>query len=286
MIKYNKDRLKSFTKDISDTEQMKAEHSIKMVEDAVKNYDWKKFELECPKICLKGSYNNGTNVKIDSDVDIYALFNAHVLIDTEKQCISKYHQVDSKNSKTCEYYRQHLENALYKGFGSKQFTNGKKVFKIRETSYKHEAEVMTAFIAKDDKNNDECNGVYLFFKDNTRAITYPEQDKLNSDLKDRDTYGYYKNMVRVFKGIKNDLNLEIPSFLIECMIYNIPNNLIMIGNDDYLEKAKKIIEEWIKSPTNFEYVETNGIKKLFAEHQKWELKDASDFISKMQEVLF
>ena len=285
MIKYDNYTLKNFTKDISDTEQIKAEHSIKMVEDAVKNYDWKKFELECPKICLKGSYNNGTNVKIDSDVDIYALFNAHVLIDTEKQCISKYHQVD-KNSKTCEDHRQHLEHALHNKFESK-IRNGNKVFKIKDTSYEHEADVMTAFIAKDEKGSDKHNGVYLFFNNHTTAITYPEQNKLNSDLKDKDTYGDYKNMVRVFKGIKNDLNLEIPSFLIECMVYNVPNNLIMVGNDNYLEKAREIIKEWIKSLKNFDkYVETNGIKKLFAEHQKWELKDATDFISKMQEVLW
>lgn len=284
MTKYDSFTLEVFTKDISDTENAKAEQSIKMVQESINDYDWASVELRCPTVKLKGSYDNNTNVKIDSDVDIYVLFDGFFWIDTPKQCISPIHKGDGK---TCEYYKEHLEKALKSRFIS-QIRNGNKVFKIKETSYKHEADIMTAFPAKDDKNNHSHNGVHLFFNNGSKAITYPEQNKLNSDRKDLMTAGYYKKMVRVFKGIKNDLNLDTPSFLIECMVYNVPNEFIIDSSKNYLGKARNIVDMWSRFLPNRqnEFVETNEIKLLFSPIQKWTLDDAVNFVSKMKEVLW
>lgn len=281
---YTNEQLKQFIKDLSDTEQSKANHSIEMVQEAVKDYNWKEVGLNCPKICLKGSYNNGTNVKIDSDVDIYALFNGYYLVNTQKQCISEYHHGDGK---TCEYHRQHLKHALYNKFGN-QIKNGRKAFKIKESSYKHEADVMGAILAKDDNNMENYDGVRTFFNDGSTSITYPKQDKKNSDFKDEMSYGYYKQMVRIFKGIKNDLDLDIPSFLIECMVYNIDNSYIIDTTTDYLGKARNIVKMWtlyLSRQAN-QFVELNEIKRLFSDDQKWRVQDAVNFVNKMKEVLF
>ena len=284
MALYTNEQLKQFTKDLSDTEQAKADHSIEMVQDAVNNYDWKSAGLNCPKICLKGSYNNGTNVKIDSDVDIYALFDSYYWIDTMRQRISPLH--DGKG-KTCEYHRQHLENALKNKFGD-QMKRGHKAFKIKETSYKHEADVMGAVLAKDDNGRIIYNGIMSFFNDKTQSINYPERDKNNSDNKDKMTSGYYKSMVRIFKGIKNNLNLDIPSFLIECMVYNIDDAYISDPYSNYLQKAQNIVALWSRFLPGqaSQFVELNEIKLLFSPNQKWTVQDAMNFVKKMQEVLF
>lgn len=284
MALYTNEQLERFTQDLSDTEQAKAGHSIEMVEDAVKNYDWKAVGLSCPKIKLKGSYHNGTNVKIDSDVDIYALFSGWYWVDTQKQCISSRHHGEGQ---TYEYHRQHLEHALNLKFGN-QIKNGRKAFKIKETSYKHEADVMGAIMAKDDNDCEYRNGIRTFFNDGTTSITYPEQDKRNSDIKDLYTFGYYKQMVRIFKGIKNELELGIPSFLIECLVYNVDNMYIADSDTDYLGKAKNIVTRWkFGLPGRAaEFVELNEIKKLFSDKQKWTVQDAMDFVNKMEEVLF
>lgn len=284
MVLYTNEQLKAFTKDLSDTEQTKADHSIEMVQDAVNNYDWKSAGLNCPKICLKGSYNNGTNVKIDSDVDIYALFDGWYLVNTQQQCISDRHHGDGYN---CEYHRQHLERALHNKFGD-QIRNGKKAFKIKETSYKHEADVMGAIPAKDDNNIESYNGIRTFFNDGATSITYPKQDKKNSDYKDAMSAGYYKQMVRIFKGIKNDLGLDIPSFLIECMVYNIDNMYIMDSATNYLGKARNIVRMWdLYLPGQAgRFLELNEIKYLFSPKQKWTVADAVNFVNKMKGVLF
>lgn len=284
MAQYTNEQLKQFTKDLSDTEEAKAKHSIEMVEDAVKNYDWGAVGLKCPKICRKGSYNNGTNVKIDSDVDIYALFSGWYLVDTQNQCISERHHGDGHNY---EYHRHYLEVALKNKFGD-QMKIGHKAFKIKETSYKHEADVMGAILAKDDNNIENYNGIRTFFNDGSTCITYPIQDKKNSDYKDVLTGGYYKQMVRIFKGIKNDLDLDIPSFLIECMVYNIDNMYIMDSATDYLGKARNIVKMWdLYLPGQAsKFVELNEIKLLFSHKQKWTVMDAVNFVNKMKEVLF
>lgn len=284
MLRYDSDSLEVFTKDISDTENAKAEQSIKMVQEAINDYDWISVELRCPTVKLKGSYHNNTNVRIDSDVDIYVLFDGYFWIDTPKQCISPEHKGDGKS---CEYFREHLEKALKNRFVS-QIKKGNKVFKIKETSYKHEADIMTAFPAKDDKKNHSYDGVRLFFNNDSKAITYPEQNKLNSDRKDLMTAGYYKKMVRVFKGIKNDLNLDTPSFLIECMVYSVPNEFIMDSSKNYLGKARNIVNIWSQFLPNRanEFIETNEIKILFHQSQKWGVDDGVNFINKMKEVLW
>lgn len=284
MALYTNEQLKLFTKDLSDTERAKADHSIEMVQNAVNNYDWKSVGLKCPQICLKGSYNNGTNVKIDSDVDIYALFNGWYLVDTQHQCISERHHGDGQ---TCEYHRQHLECALSAKFGN-QVKKGTKAFKIKENSYKHEADIMGAVLAKDDNNIEIYNGIRTFFNDGATSITYPKQDKNNSDYKDAMSAGYYKQMVRIFKGIKNDLGLDIPSFLIECMVYNVDNGYISDPYSDYLQKAQNIVALWdrfLPSQAS-QFVELNEIKLLFSPQQKWTVQDAMNFVKKMQEVLF
>ncbi|MDR0967749.1 MAG: hypothetical protein LBL75_02870 [Rickettsiales bacterium] len=284
MLKYDNDSLIGFTKDLSDTEQAKANHSIEMVKEAIDDYDWKAAELNCPVVKLKGSYHNKTNVRIDSDVDIYVLFDGHFLIDTPKQCISPDHK---GGGKSCEYHRKHLEKALKERFGD-QVRNGKKAFKIKETSYKHESDVVGAIPAKDDKYINSRDGIMSFFNDQVRSLNYPLQDKNNSDLKDAMSLGYYKQMVRIFKGIKNDLNYDIPSFLIECMVYNVDNSLIMDSSKNYLGKARNIVEAWSRylrtNPSSF--VELNEIKLLFSSIQKWTIDDAKAFTEKMIEVLW
>ena len=284
MLRYDSDALEKFTRDISDTENAKSEQSIKIVKEAVDGYDWKSADLNYPSVKLKGSYHNGTNVRIDSDVDIYVLFDGHFLINTPGQCISTEHK---GGGQSCEYHREHLKKALKARLDS-QVRDGKKAFKIKETSYKHEADVIGAIPAKDDTNNRNYDGIRLFFNDHATSINYPEQDKRNSDTKDTMTLGYYKKMVRIFKGIKNDLNLDIPSFLIECLVYNVDNSYIMDSSKNYLGKARNIVGVWTRflSTQAIAFVETNEIKRLFHPTQKWTVQDAVNFVSKMQEVLW
>ena len=283
MIKYDNYTLEKFTKDISDTEEDKANHSIEMVEEAIKNYDWTSVNLNRPKVKLKGSYHNGTNVKIDSDVDIYVLFSSYYKVDTDNYSISNTHIGDGYD---CEYHRIHLQRALENRFGN-QLHIGKKAFKLPSTTYKHETDIVGAVNAIDDKGRIGYNGITSFFNDGTKSFNYPEQDKINSDNKDRFTNEYYKKMVRIFKGIKNDLNLNIPSFLIECMVFNIVNDYF-IYNNSYLDKTKNIIKIWKNNlPNNsFAFLELNGIKKLFSTYQKWNVNDAIYLINKIEEVIY
>ena len=77
-MKYTESQLEGFTKPISDSEEQRCENMIRMVKDAIQGYynetrDYK-MNLSDYEIFLQGSYANNTNVKQNSDVDIFVMY--------------------------------------------------------------------------------------------------------------------------------------------------------------------------------------------------------------------
>ena len=77
----------------------------------------------------------------------------------------------------------------------------------------------------------------------------------------------------------NYLN-NVPGFLIENMIYHVPNN--MLTKDSYYDSVKASIvflyNEIDKGTDYLTWKEINGKKDLFNQHQKWNANDAKKFL--------
>ena len=268
---YTEDDLIKFTKPLSETEDQKAQRSIDLVTSAINDYNWKEYGLVKPSVHLKGSYKNNTNVREDSDVDIYVLFDtASFLVNKDSQTTSIFHKGDSGIS--AKFYKDCLENALKQKIGSGSITRGNKSIKIKETAYKHQTDVVCAFVANDDSKISIYKGICLMpDKDEGGVIVnYPEQDTFEGTQLNVLTDNYYKKIVRILKGIRNDQGWTTPSFLIECLVSNVEPNILCDNTKDYKGKVTSVIDFLLlhlRLP--FQFKEVNGIKALFHERQKW-----------------
>jgi hypothetical protein len=226
---------------------------------------------------------------MDSDVDVYVLFRkSHFVVNTPAQAVSPKHTGGGYDA---SYFKQHLQNALAAKFGS-DVKRGNKSFKIKENTYKHQTDVVCTFVAEDDSDNytqkQALCGVCLFPDDGSGiVINYPEQDTANGKDKNARTSMYYKKMVRIFKCIRNDLNLNTPSFLIECLISNVHNNILEDNTKTYRGKVIAVADfllRFLPVQAN-DFYEVNCIKHLFGQKQKWTANDAVAFLNAVKAAI-
>ena len=79
---------------------------------------------------------------------------------------------------------------------------------------------------------------------------------------------------------------KVPSYLISCLIYNVPNSYF---NESYYISFKSIID-YLISETNkannlTHWIEVNEIKYLFGCHQKWKINDVNQFLLDVKRFL-
>jgi hypothetical protein len=111
-------------------------------------------------------------------------------------------------------------------------------------------------------------------------LNFPEQHCQNGIGKRERTLYRFKKNVRMLKWLRDELvdlgkiaKGQIPSFLIECLVYEIEDYHFLVETDDRYDRLLRVVQRiwqrscdqnWINSAT-----EINGIKLLFGSHQPW-----------------
>ena len=77
------------------------------------------------------------------------------------------------------------------------------------------------------------DGARVFRKNGSSFENFPRQQLENGRSKNTATNGYYKKTVRVLKRIENAMvasgvHREVPSFLVECLVYNCANSRLLL----------------------------------------------------------
>jgi len=99
----------------------------------------------------------------------------------------------------------------------------------------------------------------------------------------------FKSVVRILKNLCNEMSdngdtiaKATPSYLIECLCYNVPNDKYEISNS-YVSIVREILaylfNNTIKDSDCSKWFEVNNIKYLFHSSQKWSSDSAHLFIS-------
>ncbi|KAA3644502.1 MAG: hypothetical protein DWQ07_13855, partial [Chloroflexi bacterium] len=121
-------------------------------------------------------------------------------------------------------------------------------------------------------------------KENKLIVNYPNShyvfgvDKNGEDK----TNGAYKPIVRIFKNAKQSLvdhgtiaKSLAPSYFIECLLYNVPNNLF---SSDYLGSTSSILN-WLLEADLEDFHCQNRIVQLFGQaNDQWSTTNAKSFI--------
>jgi hypothetical protein len=238
------------------------------------------------RVYVKGSYANNTNVRLNFDVDIaveyYGFFYSDLVFDVEGQPKSVVGVIDSDDPYTRAEFKTDILGALHQAFGKNAVTPGRIAYRVREKATTLPADVVPSWEYR--RYERIINGVpkyqqgtCVFPKGGSRTHNFPEQQRVNGNMKNTDTSKRYKRMVRALKKLQTRLveqgvlSEELPSYLIECLVYNVPNS--SFGHSTYLSDMREVLASVFNATlTNGDWndwVEVNDLRYLFRGNKSW-----------------
>jgi hypothetical protein len=243
------------------------------------------------RIFTQGSLRNNTNVRKESDVDI-AVVCEDVFFPDYPEGTTQETFGNRNGDYNYKDFKNDVQSALVAKFGAASVHRGNKAFDIAKNRYGVEADVAPFFEHRHySKNGDYLKGVELR-PDNCnphKVINWPEQHYNNGVSKNNTTGKRYKALVRVFKCLRNEMENKqiqeatpIPGFLIECLIWNVPNG--KFSNLNYMDDVRACIYHlWDKTRSDegcSEWGEVSELKNLFRSNQKWTRQQANSFLER------
>lgn len=277
------EKLISWTKPSSNTEQEKQERTERMIRKAISTHS--AFDDCKLEIYAKGSYANNTNVRADSDVDIAV------------ECTEAFYLGKSESAPlpitmpyegiwTPEKLRAELVLALKAQFPNQIDVTGSTAIKINSSSARVDADVVPCFTYRYYFGVDFEEGVRVFKKDGSYVDNFPRQQLENGKAKNIRTNRAYKRGVRLLKRIENKMVEEgwfheLPSYFMECLAYNCPDEIF--ERETWTERLKAMLYHIWKElqennePNTNRWLEVNRCLYLFHPNQEWSRKDGREF---------
>ena len=209
------------------------------------------------KVYAKGSYANNTNVRLDYDVDIAVECTefAYYSNDGAAGDIRKIAKIEEavrkvKGSYTYVEFKDDVENALVDYYGRSAVKRGNIAIRVREKKTTLPADVVPCYEYHYHYDADSAGAV--LYHQGTRVYpdlghyfsNWPQQQKDRGVSKNDKTGRRYKRMVRALKRLENELVSEgllddLPSFLIECLVYNVPND--KFNHTNYVDDMRAVL---------------------------------------------
>ncbi len=228
-------------------------------------------------VFLQGSYKNDTNLRRDSDVDVVVQLAARLrprvagLSDIQLEQ-DQAHKLAHERWKS---FRNQVLKALRATYGTKTVTPGRKSLKLAKGKIPASADVVVTLRYK--------TGLAFYLPDEHRwVVSYPQQHHARGLKKEKATNGRYKRTIRMFKAARNHLveNHAIrdgtaPSYFIECLLYNVPNNLF---RPSFVQSYCGVIE-YLTAASLQQFKCQNGVRELFSPSRDlWSVDEAQRFV--------
>ncbi len=298
MAKFTEEALDSWRKPASQNEEQKISNAISMIKDALS----KNPVLSAKNIepVVQGSYANNTNVKLDSDVDVSLMLKDTFY--TEYPDGGKDSDYGfSEGTNDFSEYRRDVISAIETKFGKDNVKVGNKSIKINSNSYHVQADVVPCFQYRNYKWNSSENpdrfeeGIKFYSSDNQEVVNYPKIHVSNGITKNSNTQRRYKRTVRLYKSIRNkmiadgiNVSKDITSFLLECMLWNVPNKIFNDNNtwNDILRETIRFLFFETKAEEKCKnWGEVSEHFYLFHSDRKWTRSSANAFLVQMWNFL-
>lgn len=296
-VKYSNDTLQFWTAPLSPTEEKRVDNTVFMIKNAITLYD--KLSDCTMEIFAQGSYANNTNVRQNSDVDICVMLTSSFYCSyVDGKTGNDYG--NTSGSMTYSDFKSHVANALRAKFGSDMVSVGNKCIKINSNSYHINADIVPACEYRNYKiigsldPKEYVKGTKFYAADGTEIINYPHDHILNGKQKNTDTHYAYKRLVRIMKHIRNNMVDErladgdkITSFLIESLVWNVPNQRIEASATwaETLQDAIVYLWNAIKDDKHSKWGEVSERLYLFHSKRKWTDMETKGFLFDMYNYL-
>ncbi len=272
-------------------EQNRCNRAVEAIKDAVR----RDYNLENKTVITfpQGSYRNRTNVRQDSDVDVCVLCEDTFFYDLPAGISDEYVGFYPATYKFGSY-KNDVERALVNCFGRANVKRGNKAFDVNESSNRIDIDAVPCFTFRQYYHEIGTGKLYYhegiaLIPDNTHHLitNFPIQQFNNGVSKNNATNRRFKKTVRIVKNLRHEMeetgfasSRVMVSFLIESLIWNVPNNLF------YTASLSEMIQGVITYLWNCtqtvatcnSWKEVNGIKYLFHDSQSWTCSQVNQFI--------
>lgn len=214
-----------------DTELARCENAERMIRKAIAaSPSLENLNIE---VFAQGSFKNITNIAQESDVDVaVCLLEACYYKIPDGTQASDFKLGPTEH--TYDKYRQDVIDALTEYFGENTVTPGNKAILIHSNSYRVDADVVPSFEYREyydvTKPTLFRSGIKFFSGDGKSITNYPKQHIENGIAKNSLTQKRFKRIARVLKSLQVEmidervLSKKLPSYLIESLVYNVPDD--------------------------------------------------------------
>jgi hypothetical protein len=255
-----------------------------------------KYAAKSFEVFLQGSYGNDTNIYAESDVDVVIRLDSIYHYDTSEltpQDLQAFQSTLVAGTYSYSDYKSDVIAALQKSFGQDDVKPGKKAVKIKANGNRRNADVVVATEFRRYYSTASgpqfYQGICFFTPDGTRITNYPKYHSANCTAKHQATHQWFKPMVRILKNMRSKLvddgvlaTGSAPSYYIEGLLYNVPNDKFGKSYGDTFAAAINWI--WQADRTKFVcaneryYLVQNGFPEC------WPCTDCDGFINKVVEL--
>jgi hypothetical protein len=295
MAKYNEETLTNWTKPPSDSEQTKLENSERMVREAISSDE--KLKQIPTETFGQGSYANNTNVRLNSDIDITVRYTGGFYFQLPENKSEKDVGIDHLPASEYSFdeFKNDVEASLVNKFGRTEVKREDKCITIIGNTYRIETDVVPTWNFRQYYDN----GTYTLgtkFKTDKGiwVINYPKQHIENGITKNTNTDRRFKRLTRLHRKLRYKMiedgeavSGNITSFLIECLTWNVPNNIINTSNNwtDRLKQSIIFLYENTKTDEACkEWGEVSEILYLFV-GRKWSRVDVNNYMIQLWNYL-
>jgi hypothetical protein len=236
---------------------------------------------------LQGSYKNDTNIYGDMDVDLVVCLTSAFYNNLTQE------QKTRMGFTTAQYGHSDFERdvliALKSQYAQNQLKVKDKAIQVIRPCNGLNCDVVVCaeYRFYTDNLNSYYTGIILWSGMGCEVINYPSYHYNNGVKKHQNTGSWYKPTVRIFKNIRNRLienkvlsKKEVPSYFIECLLYNVPDSLFGVS---FSKTAYNVLEYLENSRNNGLIEKYNCQHNLFnmfgGGNTQWRLDAAKSFIN-------
>jgi hypothetical protein len=210
-------------------------------------------------VYLQGSYGNSTNIRGDSDVDVVIELTSSFQPNISKLAAEE-GSIFSKKYSDSVYglssFRNEVVDCFKSYYDNSKISEGSKALKIEGYSGRLNSDIIIAikyrlfFNVYQNQADSYVEGIAFQTKIGPWMHSYPKIHLANGVKKMSLTNNQFKSLVRVYKNTRGKLESDFvapdkftSSFLIESLIYNVPNQLFTGSISDIFLNSLKWLNE-------------------------------------------
>jgi len=292
------EQFKRWAKPPSDTEETKGSNAADMIRSAIRSST--KLKDRNVEVYATGSYANNTNIRLSSDIDVAVVLHDAMYYQLPDGVSAAEVGLTGTATYLFDEFREDVGAALRAKFGEGVRPENK-TFTIRENGYRLNADA-TPFLEHRRYTTKDHRGVWQYLEGvelrprqspSTRIQNWHRQHYTAGVAKNDRTGRRYKRVSRILKNLRDAMSdngtaaakaaaAATPSFLIECLVFNAPDDKFKLVEGSYYEDVKAVVAYlWHRTKPDAEgrkCVEVSGLKCLFQGPQPWTMAQANDFL--------